>query len=97
MASRKGRPNKVGAEVKDNILAVFVRLGSTSAMADWARANQTEFYKMYGRLAPTESIIDVIHRDETNLTDDELADIATGRSEGVAEQTSGETIESSVH
>jgi hypothetical protein len=40
--------------VKDNILAVFNRLNGTAGMADWARENLTEFYRLYGRLAPTE-------------------------------------------
>ncbi len=55
MASRKGRPNKVGATAKENILAVFTRLGGTAQMAKWASDNQTEFYKLYGRLIPVES------------------------------------------
>lgn len=54
MASRKGRPNKVSATVKDNILAVFNRLGGTAEMAKWAKDNPSEFYRMYGRLAPVE-------------------------------------------
>jgi hypothetical protein len=97
VASRKGSPNKVGAQVKDNILAVFTRLGSTAAMAEWAKEHRTEFYKMYASLAPKEIDATVTHRDETTLTDDELADIATGRSTGTAETPSGETIDSSVH
>lgn len=51
----KGTPNKVTATVKDNILAVFNRLKGTEGMAQWARENQTEFYKLYGRLIPTET------------------------------------------
>ena len=50
----KGVKNKVGASVKDSILAVFTRLGSTAQMAKWARDNQTEFYKIYARLIPQE-------------------------------------------
>lgn len=54
MPSRKGKPNKVGATAKENIIAVFTRLGGTAEMAKWARDNQTEFYKLYGRLIPVE-------------------------------------------
>lgn len=36
----------------ENIQAVFVRLGSTAAMAAWARKNETEFYRIYARLLP---------------------------------------------
>lgn len=50
----KGTPNKVSSTAKENITAVFTRLGSTAAMAKWAKDNQTEFYKLYARLLPTE-------------------------------------------
>lgn len=51
---KAGTPNKVTAVVKDNVLAVFNRLGGTSGMADWAEENKTEFYKIYARLIPAE-------------------------------------------
>lgn len=51
---QKGAVNLVGATAKENMLAVFTRLGGTHAMAEWARENQTEFYKIYGRLIPLE-------------------------------------------
>lgn len=50
----KGVKNKTSKQAKENIEAVFVRLGSTSAMAEWARENKTEFYKIYARLLPVE-------------------------------------------
>jgi hypothetical protein len=50
----KGARNKISGSAKENITAVFTRLGSTAAMAEWAEANQTEFYKIYARLLPTE-------------------------------------------
>lgn len=49
-----GVPNKVTGTVRDNMLAVFNRLGGTAQMATWAQENQTEFYKLYARLLPTE-------------------------------------------
>lgn len=55
MPSRKGIPNKMGKTAKENIVAVFTRLGGTAEMAKWARENLTEFYKLYGRLIPVES------------------------------------------
>lgn len=55
MPSRKGKPNKVPAQAKENIIAVFTRLGGTAAMAKWAAGNETEFYKLYGRLIPIEN------------------------------------------
>jgi len=50
----KGSRNKVTATAKENIVAVFTRLGSTAAMARWAKNNETEFYKLYARLIPVE-------------------------------------------
>lgn len=49
-----GKPIKATVSSKENIMAVFTRLGGTAAMAEWARANQTEFYRIYARLIPTE-------------------------------------------
>lgn len=50
----KGQGNKISGMAKENIAAVFVRLGGTAAMARWAKKNQTEFYRLYGRLLPHE-------------------------------------------
>lgn len=50
----KGAANKVSAQAKENIQAVFIRLGGTAEMARWAKANQTDFYKIYARLLPIE-------------------------------------------
>jgi predicted sulfurtransferase len=59
----KGRPlgskGKASKSAKENVLAVFHRLGSTAAMAKWAQENQTEFYKMYARLIPAQIEMDV--------------------------------------
>jgi len=49
-----GTPNKVTGAVKENFMAVFVRLGGTAAMAEWAGENKTEFYKLYARLIPAD-------------------------------------------
>ena len=53
MARVKGTKNILSATAKENIIAVFTRLGGTSAMADWARENLSDFYKIYARLVPT--------------------------------------------
>ena len=50
----KGVPNKITGQAKENIAAVFTRLGGTAAMARWAKENQTDFYKIYARLVPLE-------------------------------------------
>jgi len=51
---KAGVPNKLSGMAKENIAAVFTRLGGTAAMAAWAKKNQTEFYKLYSRLLPHE-------------------------------------------
>lgn len=47
-----GSVNKLNAVAKDNIAAVFVRLGGTAAMAEWAEENKTQFYQIYAKLLP---------------------------------------------
>jgi hypothetical protein len=51
----RGAKNKISGTAKENVAAVFTRLGGTAQMAKWANDNQTEFYKLYGRLIPVES------------------------------------------
>jgi hypothetical protein len=51
----KGSKNKVQATVKDNIIAVFHRIGGIEAMTAWAENNQTEYFRLYGRLLPIET------------------------------------------
>jgi hypothetical protein len=58
MPSRRGKPNKLCAEAKENIQAVFVRLGGTAEMAVWAKENKTEFYKIYSKLLPLKMVGD---------------------------------------
>jgi hypothetical protein len=75
----KGRPkgavNRFGATAKENIAAVFTRLGGTAAMADWAKEHPTDFYKLYARLLPLElaatggGTIVVVERDPTQRPD----------------------------
>jgi hypothetical protein len=97
VASRAGIPNKAGAQVKENILAVFNRIGGTNKMAQWAERNLTEFYRLYARLMPTVMVGDFTFRRAEELSDDELADIATGRSKASPAATTGETEPSPVH
>ena len=97
MASRKGSPNKIGAQVKENVVAVFTRLGGTAAMATWARKNQTEFYRLYGRLIPTDMTATVDVRGAAELSDAELLDIATRSSAGVIGAQEGTAEPTSVH
>lgn len=52
--SRKGVPNRATRTVRENTIAVFDAIGGQEAMADWARDNLTEFYRLYGRMAPSD-------------------------------------------
>jgi hypothetical protein len=56
MARPLGAKNKLSGQAKENIQAVFVRLGGTAAMAAWAEDNKTEFYRIYSRLLPHELV-----------------------------------------
>ena len=47
-----GTPNKLSGLAKDNIAAVFNRLGGTAGMAEWAQENKTQFYQIYSKLMP---------------------------------------------
>ena len=73
----KGSLNKIGAHVKEDILAVFTRLGGTAAMAEWARKNPRDFYtKLYAKLIPTEATVQMDVRKGDELTRQELLEIA---------------------
>ena len=52
---KKGTPNKVTSTVKDNVLAVFDKIGGVNQMAVWAQENPTDFYRIYARMLPQES------------------------------------------
>ena len=51
---QKGTPNKLSGSVKDNVVAVFDQIGGLDNMATWATENQTEFYRLYSKLLPTD-------------------------------------------
>ena len=61
---RPGSPNKVASTAKDNIIAVFDKVGGRDKMAQWAEENQTEFFKIYARLLPVD--VDVGGKDGAN-------------------------------
>lgn len=49
-----GTPNKITAAFKDAIRFVYEDIGGNAAFAEWAKENQTEFYRIAARLIPTE-------------------------------------------
>lgn len=97
MASRKGIPNKLGAAVKSNVVAVFDRIGGREGMAEWAIENRTEFYRLYARLIPSEVTGTINVRDASELSDDELLAIASGSSDGDYQTPDVETEPCGIH
>jgi hypothetical protein len=92
MARPKGVPNKVGAQAKENNVAVFTRLGGTAAMAAWARNNQTEFYRLYARLIPGESTSQISVREAKDLSAEELlAIVRAGQPQSKLAEPDGES------
>jgi hypothetical protein len=51
---KKGSSNKVTKAFKEAILSAFNEIGGEEKLAEWAKENQTEFYKICARLIPQE-------------------------------------------
>jgi hypothetical protein len=49
-----GTPNKITTAFKDAVRFVYDEIGGHAAFSDWAKDNQTEFYRIASRLIPTE-------------------------------------------
>ena len=47
-------PNKLTTQAREAFQIAFDEIGGPEALAAWAAENRTEFYKLYGRLIPTE-------------------------------------------
>lgn len=48
-----GTPNRTTMGAKASILETFRQLGSTEHMVEWARANPSDFYRLFAKLVPT--------------------------------------------
>lgn len=62
MARPKGAKNIISGTAKENVIAVFTRLGGTAQMAAWAKKNQTDFYRLYAKLVPQQIDLEVTER-----------------------------------
>ncbi len=51
---QKGTPNKTTTQAKEAIAKAYASIGGDDTFADWAKDNQTEFYKLFARLLPVE-------------------------------------------
>lgn len=50
----KGSKNKQTKAVKQCIINAFENIGGVKNLSKWAMENQTEFYKLWGRMIPHE-------------------------------------------
>ncbi len=50
----KGVPNKTTAAAKEALTLAFQGIGGVASLQQWARENQTEFYKIWSKLLPLE-------------------------------------------
>jgi hypothetical protein len=50
----KGVPNKATAAVKEALLTAFDKLGGIASLTEWAKDNQTDFYKLWVKVLPQE-------------------------------------------
>lgn len=51
---KKGTVNRTTASAKEAFALAFDRLGGEEGLATWAAENQTDFYKLYSKLIPTD-------------------------------------------
>lgn len=51
---KRGTQNKVTVAVKTALQNAFSAVGGQKALANWAEANPTEFYKLWAKLLPQE-------------------------------------------
>ena len=56
---KKGGLNKRTIEIKAAIGEAFEHLGGVNSLVEWAKRNQTEFYRLWIKLLPTEIRADV--------------------------------------
>lgn len=54
MARPKGSRNKTTLAAKEAMRLAFDGIGGVPKLIGWAKANPTEFYKLWGRLIPME-------------------------------------------
>lgn len=60
---KKGTPNKQTKEVKQNLVEAFEKLGGIDNFVKWGRENETEFYKLWTKILPSEIKADITNSD----------------------------------
>lgn len=64
---KKGVPNKITRSVKEAIVAAFDDLGGVPSLVGWGKKNPSEFYGLWGRLAPREVNAEITGNDSASL------------------------------
>lgn len=95
----KGSVNKVTGDIREMVMQALERLGGQKFLVEAAKNPQTAaaFIALIGKCMPKDIIIDSTVRHVTDISDEELVLIATGRSTGIAEASPGEDESSGVH
>lgn len=53
----KGTPNKTTASIKAALSEAFEKLGGVRSLVAWGTDNPSDFYKLWGRMAPQEMAV----------------------------------------
>lgn len=53
---KAGTPNKLTKSAREAFQLAFDAVGGGTGLSKWAKANPTEFYKLYARLIPVEHV-----------------------------------------
>ena len=53
---KKGSLNKLTTSAREAFALAFTASGGAEGLTTWAKANPTEFYKLYARLIPVEHV-----------------------------------------
>lgn len=59
MGRPKGSLNKTTSMAKEAFQLAFNKLGGFEALYDWGNKNKTEFYKLYSKLIPADTNVNM--------------------------------------
>lgn len=54
---KNGTPNVLSRNAKEAFESAFQAVGGADGLAEWAKKNRTDFYRLYGRLIPVDANI----------------------------------------
>jgi hypothetical protein len=79
------------SDVVNSFASAFTMIGGTPRLALWANENPGEFYKLFGKLLPSTTMSEIVHRKE----DGNLRTYTTEELEEMLAQSSANVIEMS--